>query len=69
MTSEVEFHDLDVGDPDGRLGDPLLVVIVPLTSVWNYRLGEVMRASTFNAAISFEYAFQGLEKLKGGRKN
>ncbi len=33
MTSEVEFHDLDVGDPDGRLRDPLLVVIVPLTSV------------------------------------
>jgi hypothetical protein len=39
MTSEVEFHDLDVGDPDGRLGDPLLVVIVPLTSV-QYRDGR-----------------------------
>jgi hypothetical protein len=39
MTSEVEFHDLDVGDPDGRLRDPLLVVIVPLTSMCNIELG------------------------------
>jgi hypothetical protein len=39
MTSEVEFHDLDVGDPDGRLGDPFLVVVVPLTSV-HYRVGR-----------------------------
>ena len=29
-TSEVELDHLEVRDPDGRLGDPLLVVVVPL---------------------------------------
>ena len=29
-TSEVELDNLEVWDPDGRLGDPLLVVVVPL---------------------------------------
>ena len=31
LTSEVELNDFDVRDPDGRFGDTLLVVIVPLT--------------------------------------
>ena len=31
-TSEVELDHLEVGDSDGRLGDPLLVVVVPLAA-------------------------------------
>lgn len=30
FTSEVELDHLEVRDPDGGLGDPLLVVVVPL---------------------------------------
>ena len=32
LTSEVELDHLEVGDSDGRLGDPLLVVVVPLAA-------------------------------------
>ena len=30
FTSEVELNNLEVRDPNGRLGDSLLVVVVPL---------------------------------------
>ena len=32
FTSEVELNHLEVRDPDGRLGDSLLVVVVPLAA-------------------------------------
>ena len=32
FTSEVELNNLEVRDPDGRLGDSLLVVVVPLAA-------------------------------------
>ena len=30
LTSEIQLHHLQVRHSDGRLGDPLLVVVVPL---------------------------------------